>query len=103
MTLKSLIPSPDDLLALEAEELGGILLMHLNSFGDTSATSTVSFGKINQYNFFNDLHHQPEYPGRQVEIKKALMEAWAWLESEGFLIRDADQTAHTFFLSRRAK
>jgi len=103
VSIKSLVPNVEDLLTLEAEELAAILLMHLNSFGENTADSTMNFGKINQYNFFNNLHHQPEYPGRQNEVSKALMEAWAWLESEGFLIRDADQNAHNFFLSRRAK
>ncbi len=31
------------------------------------------------------------------------MEAWSWLQGEGFLVRDADQPADRFFVSRRAK
>jgi uncharacterized protein (TIGR02391 family) len=31
------------------------------------------------------------------------MEAWAWLESEGFLIRDPTQPAPWFFVSRRGQ
>ncbi len=31
------------------------------------------------------------------------MEAWSWLQGEGFLVRDADGTSNWFFLSRRAQ
>jgi hypothetical protein len=32
ISLSSLIPNADDFLALEVEELAGVLLVHLNSF-----------------------------------------------------------------------
>ena len=31
------------------------------------------------------------------------MEAWNWLENEGFLVKDPNQPAEWFFLSRRAR
>ena len=101
--LSSLVPNADDLLALEVEEVAGVLLIHLNSYGNDSGTSVVQQGRINQGNFFNGLDLRPEYSGRQAEVNKALMEAWGWLQGEGFLVRDADGTSNWFFLSRRAQ
>ncbi len=102
-SLSSLVPNADDLLALEVEEVAGVLLIHLNSYGNDSGTSVVQQGRISQGNFFNGLDLLPEYPGRQAEVNQALMEAWSWLQGEGFLVRDANQGADWFFLSRRAQ
>jgi hypothetical protein len=71
------VPNPDDLLALEVEELGGVLLMHLNSFGRQGGNGVVNNGLISLHNLLNNLDHYLEYPGRQTEVNKALMEAWA--------------------------
>jgi uncharacterized protein (TIGR02391 family) len=102
-SLSSLVPNAEDLLALEVEEITGVLLTHLNSYGGDSGNSVVQRGRINQHNLFNTLDHQPEYPGRQPEVNQALMEAWSWLQGEGFLVRDANQPGDWFFLSRRAQ
>ena len=102
-SLSSLVPNADDLLALEVEEVAGVLLAHLNSYSDDSGNTVVQRGQISQHNFFNNLNHHPEYPGRQAEVNQVLMEAWSWLQGEGFLVRDADQPADWFFVSRRAK
>jgi uncharacterized protein (TIGR02391 family) len=100
--ISSLIPSADDLLALDVEELAGILLSHLNSYGSGAGNSVVQRNLISQHNFLRDLESAPEYPGRQPEVNQALMEAWNWLEGEGFLVRDPHQPAVWYFLSRRA-
>jgi uncharacterized protein (TIGR02391 family) len=102
-SLSSLVPSADDLLALDVEELAGVLLTHLNSCGINSGDSVVQNGLISQHNFLRNLEGHPEYPGRQPEVNRALMEAWSWLQGEGFLIPDAHQPASWFFLSRRAQ
>ncbi len=104
LPIPTLVPIADDLLALEVEELGGVLLVHLNSYGtQSSGSGAVQYGKVSQYNFFNDLSNHPPYSNRQEEVRRALMEAWGWLVSEGFLVRDGDQPAAWFFLSRRAQ
>jgi uncharacterized protein (TIGR02391 family) len=103
VSIVSLIPNPDDLLALEVEELGGVLLMHLTSFGRQGGNGVVNNSLISLHNLLNNLDHHPEYPGRQSEVNRALMEAWNWLQSEGFLVRDAHQPADWCFLSRRAQ
>jgi uncharacterized protein (TIGR02391 family) len=101
--LSSLVPNADDLLALDVEELAGVLLMHLNSCGANSGDSVVQRGLISQHNFLRNLESHPEYPVRQPEVNQALMEAWSWLHGEGFLIPDANQPAGWFSLSRRAQ
>ena len=102
IALSSLLPNANDLLALQPEELAGVLLAHLNSYGNGTGTAgIVQHGGVNRYNFFNDLDHHPQYPGRQPEVNRALMEAWAWLQAEGFLIEGTQQ--NLFFLSRRAQ
>ena len=70
--IRSIIPDPESLMALEVEELAGVLLMHLNSRGDAGAD-------LHHYNFFNDLRNTPPYGNRDDRINRALMEAWDWL------------------------
>src|SRR4051794_1413379 len=41
ISLSSLVPDADDLLALDVEELAGVLLTHLNSFDANSGSSAV--------------------------------------------------------------
>lgn len=104
VSLQSLVPNPDDLLALEAEEVAGVLLVHLSSFEVFgSGSSVVQNGKVSQYNFFLEFNRPPKYDRRQSEVERALMEAWNWLVGEGFLVKDATATGDWFFLSRRAQ
>lgn len=103
-SLPSLVPSADDLLALEVEEIAAVLLVHLNSYdGSSGHSGAVQLGLVNQYNFFNDLRNIPQYGARQAEVNRVLMEAWAWLQAEGFLVPAPDMSGHSFFLSRRAQ
>lgn len=76
-----------------------MLLAHFNSYDKSQPTSTLQNGKLHRGNFLNDLHHQPQYPGKQDEVNRVLMEGWAWLLSEGFLIPD---TQDWCVLSRKA-
>ena len=91
--LSSLVPDVNDLLALEVEEVAGVLLIHLGSYGGNSGNGIVSQGSISQYNFFHMLGQHAAYSTRQTEVNQALMEAWSWLENEGLLVRDAGQSA----------
>ena len=107
-SLSSLVPNAADILALEVEELAGVLLMHLNSYEGVSGNSVYQHGGISQRNFFNSMNPtsslaKPEYGDRQPEVNRALMEAWAWLQSEGFLVKNATSTGDWFFVSRRAQ
>jgi uncharacterized protein (TIGR02391 family) len=102
--LKSIVPDPKDLLSLEVEELGGVLLMHLNSF-DGHEGSVVQNGRISQQNFYaeNRAGHYPEHPSSRDRVDLALKEAWAWLQSEGFLVVDPEVGRDWFFISRRGQ
>ena len=72
-TIYQLLPDPDALLALEPEELAGIVLQYLNSEPPRSSS-------LNRYNFSLP-HTVKEYPqSHQEVISRALMEAWVWLE-----------------------
>src|SRR5690349_10716451 len=97
LTVQSLIPDPETLLALEVEELAGVLLMLLNSRDDGGAN-------LHHYNFFNDLRNTPIYATHKDEVNHALMEAWDWLANEGFLARRGDDSSKSAtFITRRGK
>jgi hypothetical protein len=79
MSIAKHLPDPEQLLALEPEELAGLLLQYLNALppGEKNA--------LNRYNF-SLRHTVQDYPAEyQDRISRALMEAWVWLEREGFL------------------
>jgi hypothetical protein len=78
-SIHDLIPNPDNLLALEPEELAGVVLEHLNTLSDKG-------DQLNRYNF--TLHHTvAEYPREyHARLCQALMEAWVWLERESLLV-----------------
>lgn len=95
-TIPQIIPNPDDLLALEPEELAGVVLEYLNSQDSNS-------GSLNRYNF--SLNHTvvgypPNYHERTL---KALMEAWVWLESEGFIAPKPGDTGQWVFITRKGQ
>lgn len=88
-SLSSLVPNAADLLSLEVEELAGVLLTHLNSRDGLAGDTVSQHARISQLNFFTELStvshsKKPEYGDKQPEVTQALVEAWAWLQSEGF-------------------
>jgi len=97
-SLSSLVPNVDDLLALEVEELAGVLLVHLNGYEGT----VINQGGINYNNFFN-APDRKDYENKQPEVNVALMEALAWLRSAGLLVEKASLMGEWFFVSRRGK
>jgi hypothetical protein len=79
MSIASIVPDPEALLALEPEEVAGIVLQYLNS------SSASNSGQLNRYNFSLP-HTVQDYPREyQTRISKALMEGWVWLEREGLI------------------
>ena len=107
-SLSSLVPNAVDLLALEVEELAGVLLIHLKSYEGVSGNPVYQNGLISEKNFLDAQEQrghgqQPEYGNRQPQVNAALMEARSWLEREGFLIRDPRQPAPWFLISRRGQ
>jgi hypothetical protein len=110
--LSSLIPTADELLALDLPRLGGILLLHLKSY--EGLNTVFQNGRLNRDYFIAMLenrnvglgplpHKEPEYGTKQPDVIRALMEAWNWLEREGMLIHDPQQPAPWFVISRRGE
>lgn len=91
--LAALIPDADDLLELEPEELGGILLQALK----TSAGS-MGDNRIMLHNFVVGLRQMdPIYPPHQVNsVIRAISEAWHWLRNEGLLAPIGDNEVNEF-------
>ena len=92
-----LVPDAKDLLELEPEELAGVLMEYLNSLPLSEQRS------LNRYNFSLNSTVQ-EYPQDQHEkLSQALMEAWAWLEREGFLVPKPGLQGEWVIISRRGR
>jgi len=92
-TLLTIFPKPQDLLALEPEELGGVILELLAP----NATVVVS-------GLAYPLQFSPDYPPEQQKaVQFALAEAASWLVSQGLLLEDPEMKASTpYRMTRRA-
>jgi uncharacterized protein (TIGR02391 family) len=97
-SLAELIPDPQDLLALETEELAGVLLEYINSSG------IIQDGRIFRHNLMRQRDVLKDYERQFHEpVRFALMEAWTWLEGEGLIAVDPDTDTDTVFLTRRGQ
>src|SRR5579862_6146565 len=105
--LKSFFQTADELLQQALPTLGGILLTHLKSY---EGLNTVwQHGGLNRGYFramlenrnvgLGPLAKEPEYSTRQPDVTKRMMEAWNWLERQGLLIHNDQQTADWFIIS----
>lgn len=83
-------------MALEPEELAGVVLQHLTSLGPDTWS-------LNRYNF--GLPHTVQgYPQpKQEPVSRALLEAWVWLEREGLLAPRPGDDGHWVFITRRGQ
>ena len=96
VTIPSLIPDPDDLLALQPEELAGYVLEYLNTLPQREQN------EISRYNF-TMYHTVSSYPqDRWQGCQYALMEAWSYLEREG-LVAPRPETDTGYFVTRRGR
>jgi uncharacterized protein (TIGR02391 family) len=82
-SLPELVPDEKFLLEMEAEELGGVLLIVLAKQRQQSG--------VHQHNYFESLFSNnpsaPRYPDQQRnQIELAVAEAWNWLEVQGLLV-----------------
>ena len=95
MRYQDIFPSVDVALELEPEELGPFVLKHLAGQGE----------QINRYNYM--LGTNPDlvdYAGvRRDEFLERQMEAWMWLEREGFLAPRPGVTGDWVFITRRGE
>jgi len=96
-SIYSIIPNPEALLALEPEELAGIVLEYLNSLSENELS------QLNRYNFSLP-HTIQDYPIQYHEkISQALMEAWIWLEREGLIAPKPRSQGEWVFITRRGR
>jgi len=96
MSLYSIMPDAEALLALEPEELAGIVLQFL-------ATLPERDPRLSRYNFglqHTVAHYPVEY---QNKLRYALMVAWSWLEHEGLLAPRPGQSGEWFFVTERGR
>lgn len=93
---------PDDLLALEPEELGGVLLRALRQGGAARAAAFHPAGLATRPYERDNPRQWPD--ASRPDVSLALREAWAWLEAQGLLVPadDIDRTGYRV-LSRRAQ
>ena len=88
MDITTALPTAEAILELEAEELAGYLLEHLNGQANDLHLGNLLGGGINRH-YKNDSR-----------VDRALMEAWAWLVREGLLVEKAGANGW-HFISRR--
>jgi hypothetical protein len=93
-TLFSVFPQFRDLLALQPEELGGVILEIASGADFTIQQLTASlFPPI-----------PPSYPQeRHREVTRAVAEALSWLVSQGLLMLDPEQPGAWYVSTRRAQ
>src|SRR5579872_2390171 len=105
--LVDLIPDPDVVIALEPEELGLRMLPVLWTF---SRSPSLQLQEDSFYPTIIGSDRTSGYPGqyppnRRGELQTALIEAWAWLEGQGLLVRHPGYVGphRVRMLSRRAQ
>ncbi len=86
-----LVSNADDLLALEREEQGRLILKLLTSGQPNQVTGLTMRGTVNRDTFFNranDYARPPKFgQDKQKEVDDALQAAWIWLVNEGLLVQ----------------
>ena len=101
LDLHSIIPDPDQLLALEPEELAGLVLEHLNSLGKQSPNRAEDM--LNRQHYIRPDRIAPYPRGKHQAIMQALTEAWRWLEREGLLAPRPQESAEWVFITKRGQ
>jgi uncharacterized protein (TIGR02391 family) len=96
-TLHQILPDPELLLTLQPEELAGVVLEYFNQLDPNDR------GRLNRHNFALPQTVQGYPPQYHVRIRRALMEAWSWLEREGLIATDPVQGHEWVFVTRRGE
>src|SRR6266478_4210526 len=97
MSFSDEAPPPEEILEMEPEELAPFILRHLQKQQSNS---------INRYNFslVNDANLYQRLGQKKVEdYAKCLMEAWTYLEREGFIAPQPGQQGEWAFVTRRGQ
>ena len=109
--LLEILPDAESLLSLEPEELAGPLLISLEGSQNINPGSVISHGHLSR-SLQTRTELRQKYPLKYYdEILFRLMEAWQWLEREGFVApRPTDLSRErsvgmvtTYFVTRRGQ
>lgn len=101
MLLTELLPDADSLVALEPEELAGVVLEHLSALPEDAQRSLLHAHNYTNSNQGNTVGAYPEQDrGR---VSEALMEAWAWLSREGLVAPRPGHSDGWVFITRRGR
>ncbi len=93
MRLLELLPPIEDLLSMQPEEIAPIVLRYLETQPN-----------LNRYNFSLPNAEIESYAQRKSgDVYRVLMEAWMWLEVEGFLAPQPGTTDGWSFVTRKGK
>lgn len=105
--LKSFVPTAEELLALDLAKLGEILLIHLNSWkGEGKVCQQAGLNRLYFVQVMEGTErglgparrNQAEYGAQQPAVTRRMLEAWNWLERQGYLMHDPDQALGDWFL-----
>jgi len=97
-SLKSMLHDASSVLALEPEELGGVLLEHFNSM-----TTQEQF-QLNRHNFLMSQEVRGYGPDPQDSLACVFAEAWAWLERECLItLKPNAGGSYGYFITRRGQ
>jgi uncharacterized protein (TIGR02391 family) len=95
-SINDIVPDPEVLLALEPEDVAGVVLEYLNGLPERS-------GQFNRHNFGLPHTVQKYPPQYQQRISRALMEGWVWLQREGLIAPKPGETGDWVFVTRRGQ
>jgi hypothetical protein len=93
--LNSFFPTAGELLAAGQQRLGEALLVHLNSYeGQVKQHGKLYRGYLlgmleNQNQGLGQRPPGYDYGAKQADVTRRVMEAWHWLERQGFLVPHA--------------
>lgn len=99
--LNQLVPKAADFLSLPVEEVAEVLFVHLNSYPD-GGSEVAQLRGVHPQGFFNMFERQSVYADYNDDVRRVLLEAWSWLETEGLIARDLTSN-NAFFITRRGK
>lgn len=96
-TLRDIFPTPADLLRLEPEEFGGVLMEYLPTM--------MPRGMFVWQNIFEKFYfpHGGGWTTHQTDVTMAIAEALEWLKREGLIIHDPSQSADWLRFTRRGQ
>jgi uncharacterized protein (TIGR02391 family) len=104
-TLLELLPKPEDLLALEPEELAGLLIETLTPAMQATGVHFEAIEKPLYPLMWSAGQLAPGYPAEAIPaVRVALAEALSWLERQGLIVRSPGHPNGNWYLvSRRGR